>query len=57
MTLVSLFFNADYRVGVWGCAAWYALSLVWFALWGRRTLVYSPEEEFAVRQRGSHGLE
>jgi ethanolamine permease len=50
-TLLFLFLNPAYRVGVWGCALWYAGGLVYFAAYGRRTLVYSPEEEFAVRQR------
>jgi ethanolamine permease len=57
LTLVSLFWNEEYRVGVWGCAVWYGMSVVYFAVYGRKTLVYSPEEEFAVRQRESHGLE
>jgi ethanolamine permease len=56
-TLIFLFLNADYRVGVWGCAIWYGLSLVYFAVHGRKNLVYSPEEEFAVKQRKAHGLD
>jgi ethanolamine permease len=56
-TLIFLFLNADYRVGVWGCAIWYGLSLVYFAAHGRKNLVYSPEEEFAVKQRKAHGLD
>jgi len=49
-TLVCLFLNPDYRIGVYGCALWFAAGLVYFALRGRRALVYSPEEEFAVRR-------
>ena len=50
ITLVFLFLNADYRVGIYGCALWFAAGLLYFALIGRRRMVYSPEEDFAVRQ-------
>lgn len=30
---------------------WYTLAILYFAAYGRDTLVYSPEEEFAIRQR------
>ena len=50
ITLVFLFLNPDYRVGVVGCAIWFAAGLLYFALWGRRKLVYSPEEDFAVNR-------
>jgi len=49
VTLIFLFVNPAYRVGVYGCALWFAAGLVYFAAYGRRTLVYSPEEQFAVR--------
>jgi ethanolamine permease len=47
-----------YRRGVIGVAIWYALAIIYFAAYGRDTLVYSPEEEFAVKQRDPniHGL-
>jgi len=48
-TLIALFANPDYRVGIYGVAAWYVAGLLYFALYGRRKLVYSPEEEFAVK--------
>jgi ethanolamine permease len=51
VTLVCLFANPDYRVGVYGCALWFAAGLVYFWVHGRKSLVYSPEEEFAVRVR------
>ena len=51
VTLVFLFLNPDYVVGVYGCAVWFAAGLVYFAVHGRKTLVYSPEEDFAVRER------
>jgi ethanolamine permease len=49
ITLVCLFLNPDYRVGVYGCALWFTTGLVYFQLHGRHYLVFSPEEEFAVR--------
>jgi ethanolamine permease len=51
VTLVFLFLNPDYRIGVYGCALWFAAGLIYFALVGRHKLVYSPEEDFAVNQR------
>ena len=40
-----------YRDGVIGVAIWYVVAIIYFAAYGRSTLVYSPEEEFAVKQR------
>ncbi len=40
-----------YRVGIIGVAIWYIIAILYFAIYGRRTLVYSPEEEFAVKHR------
>ena len=51
-TLGFLFLNPDYRWGVYGCAAWFAVGLLYFAIIGRKRLVYSPEEEFAVKHSG-----
>ncbi|MCG8383387.1 MAG: ethanolamine permease [Gammaproteobacteria bacterium] len=48
VTLIFLFLNPDYVVGVYGCAIWFAAGLIYFALVGRKNLVYSPEEAFAV---------
>ncbi len=48
VTLVALFMvDPVYQRVVLGAAVWYALGLLWFAAWGRRHLVYSPEERFA----------
>ena len=47
-TLVFLFLNSDYRLGVYGCAIWFAVGLAVFAVVGRKRLVRSPEEEFAL---------
>ena len=49
VTLIFLFLNDDYRVGVYGCALWFASGIVYFWVHGRKTLVYSPEEAFAVK--------
>jgi ethanolamine permease len=40
-----------YRTGVIGVAIWYALAILYFALHGRKHLVFSPEEAFAVKNR------
>jgi ethanolamine permease len=40
-----------YRTGVIGVAIWYALAILYFAAYGRKTLVFSPEESFAVKHR------
>ncbi len=55
LTLVSLFLNPDYRVGVIGCAVWFGAGLLYFALKGRHHLVYSPEEAFAEKHRTPAG--
>jgi ethanolamine permease len=54
IALVTIGFQlADplYRTGVIGVAIWYALAIFYFAAYGRKTLVLSPEEEFAVKHR------
>ena len=48
-TLVFLFVNADYRMGLYGCGVFFAAALLYFFLFGRRRLVISPEENFALR--------
>jgi len=49
ITLIVLFLNPDYNKGVWGAAVWFALGIAYFALYARKRLVLSPEEEFAVK--------
>lgn len=50
-TLVALFVSDPvYQKVVVGAAIWYALGLVYFAVYGRRWLVRSPEEAFALRE-------
>ena len=49
ITLVALFWVDDvYRKVVIGAAIWFALGLVYFALYGRKRLVKAPEESFAI---------
>ncbi len=53
-TLVALFVvDPIYQKVLVGAAIWYVLGLLYFALHGRTQLVYSPEEEFALRALGS----
>ena len=53
VSLISLFFNADYRPGVVGVAIWFLAAIAYFAIVGRHRLVLSPEEEFAMTRRGA----
>ena len=48
LCLIMLFLNPDYVLGVYGCAIWFGAGLLYFALHGRKHLVYSPEEAFAA---------
>ncbi len=54
VSLVAIFWNADYRPGVYGVAIFYAVAIAYFAIAGRHRLVLSPEEEFAMTG-GQHG--
>jgi len=51
VTLVMQLRDPVYRNGVYFAAAWYAICVVYFGLIGRHKLVYSPEEEFATKER------
>jgi len=54
LTAVALFASdPTYRNVVIGAAIWYALGLVYFAVYGRHRLVLSPEEAFAQRERNA----
>lgn len=57
VTLYMQFQDPAYRGGVIGVAIWYAVGILYFALYGRKTLVYSPEEDFAVKARAQAGLD
>ena len=54
ISLVAIFWNDDYRPGVYGVAIFYIVAVAYFAVAGRHRLVLSPEEEFAMT-RGEHG--
>ncbi|HWQ37610.1 MAG TPA: amino acid permease [Burkholderiales bacterium] len=57
VTLYMQFQDPAYRGGVIGVAIWYAAGIVYFAVYGRKTLVYSPEEDFAVKARAAAGID
>ena len=58
LTFVFLFVNPDYRPGIYGVALWFALSLVYFAVYARHRMILSPEEEFAeAAARAPNGRE
>ena len=49
VTLIALFIvDPVYQKVVVGAAIWYAAGLLYFALYARKRLVLSPEEEFAM---------
>jgi ethanolamine permease len=57
VALVTLYYQLQdpvYRVGVYAVACFYALGIVYFALYGRHQLILSPEEEFAL-SKGEKG--
>lgn len=49
LTLTALFLHPDYRPGAWGMMVWFCLGLLYFALYSRKRMILSPEEEFALR--------
>jgi ethanolamine permease len=54
IAVVTIYFQLTdplYRTGIIGVAIWYVIAIVYFAAYGRKTLVFSPEEEFAVKHR------
>jgi ethanolamine permease len=54
ISLVTIYFqvtDAAFQDPVLGVAVYYAIMIVYFAVFGRTQLVLSPEEEFAI----SHG--
>ena len=57
-TLVMLFLNPDYRLGVIGAAVWFLCGIVYFAAYAKKRLILSPEEEFAItnKQRIKEGI-
>lgn len=51
VTMVTLFLNPDYRIGVVGAAVWFVLGVAYFAFYARYRLILAPEEEFAQNLR------
>jgi ethanolamine permease len=54
LALIAIFWNSEYRPGVYGVALFYVVAVAYFAVAGRHRLVLSPEEEFALTS-GEHG--
>ena len=53
IALVTIYYQLQdpvYRRRVYAVAAFYALGILYFALYGRNQLILSPEEEFATEQ-------
>ena len=53
VTLYMQLQDPTYQQAVYGTAVWYFCGIVYFAVYGRKTLVYSPEEDFAVKHRAA----
>lgn len=54
IAVVTIFYqlsDSTYRAGVIGVAIWFAVGILYFALFGRHRLILSPEEEFAMQHR------
>ncbi|MBV9301092.1 MAG: amino acid permease [Acidobacteriaceae bacterium] len=50
LTFAALFSRREYRPGAWGALLWFLCGLLYFAVYARKRLILSPEEEFAVRE-------
>ena len=53
IAVVTLYFQLTdpiYRTGVMWVAVWFGLGIAYFALFARKRLILSPEEEFAMRK-------
>lgn len=57
VTLIVQLRDPVYQNGVYGAAIWYLLGIGYFAVYGRKTLVYSPEEAFAIKHRSAAGID
>jgi ethanolamine permease len=51
VTLIMQLQDPLYRQGVYAAAVWYLICIVYFAAIGRKKLVLSPEEEFALSHK------
>ncbi len=47
---IAILLNPDYRLAVYAVVIIYLIALAVFALWGRRRLVRSPEEDYALSE-------
>ena len=54
VVFVGLAFNPSYFLAIVAIAIVYALVFLGFAVWGRKKLILSPEEEYAI-SGGTHG--
>ncbi len=52
-TLLALFLNREYRLGVLGAAVWFLLGTGYFAFYGCKQLLLAPEEKFAEEARSA----
>jgi ethanolamine permease len=53
IAIVTIYFQVTdpaFRAPILGVAIYYAITILYFALFGRHRLVLSPEEEFAMRR-------
>lgn len=50
ITFAALFLSHEYRPGAWGALVWFLCGLLYFALYARKHLILSPEEQFAIRE-------
>ncbi len=45
---IAFLFNPGYQIAIAAIAVVYVIGLIVFAVWGRKRLVLSPEEEYAL---------
>jgi ethanolamine permease len=51
VTLLYQLSDPIYRVGVIAVACWFAVGILYFAIYARHRMILSPEEEFALEHR------
>ena len=51
VTIWFQFTDPVYQQGVMWVAIWFGVGIVYFALIGRKHLILSPEEEFAMQHK------
>jgi ethanolamine permease len=58
IAVITIYFQVTdpaFRAPIYGVAIYYAIAMLYFALHGRKQLVLSPEEEFAIRRGRMEG--